>query len=142
MSAAELDVLYVSEIDRIERWRHEELERAGYDSDSALVLAASHEVDLHKAVRLLERGCTVARAAPPTGRRRRVSAPRFGASLVVLAVSAECRGHGTGIACVHPFARVEHHRRRADLHPLLRADAARRDRRGGRDRRDPVDAPW
>jgi predicted ATP-grasp superfamily ATP-dependent carboligase len=59
MSAAELDVLYVSEIDRIERWRHEELERAGYDSDSALVLAASHDVDLHKAVRLLERGCTV-----------------------------------------------------------------------------------
>jgi len=59
MSAAELEVLFVSEIDRIERWRHEELERAGYDSESALVLAASHDVDLHEAVRLLKRGCTV-----------------------------------------------------------------------------------
>jgi len=59
MSAAELEVLYVSEIDRIEQWRHEELGRAGYDPESALVLAASHDVDLHKAVGLLERGCSV-----------------------------------------------------------------------------------
>lgn len=59
MSAAELQTLYVSEIDRIERWRHEALERAGYDPESALVLAASHDVDLHAAVGLLERGCTV-----------------------------------------------------------------------------------
>ena len=59
MSAAELEMLYGTEIDRIERWRHEELERAGYDSESALVLAASHDVDLHDAVRLLKRGCTV-----------------------------------------------------------------------------------
>jgi hypothetical protein len=35
------------------------LERAGYDAESAAVLAASHEVDLHRAVSLLERGCTV-----------------------------------------------------------------------------------
>ena len=59
MSAAELEVLYVSEIDRIEQWRHEALERAGYDPESALVLAASHDVDLHQAVGLLERGCSV-----------------------------------------------------------------------------------
>ena len=59
MSAAELEVLYVSESDRIEQWRHEGLERAGYDPESALVLAASHDVDLHKAVGLLERGCSV-----------------------------------------------------------------------------------
>jgi hypothetical protein len=59
MSAAELETLYVSEMDRIERWRHQELERAGYDSESALVLAASHDVDLHDAVELLKRGCTV-----------------------------------------------------------------------------------
>ena len=59
MSAAELDVLYVSEIDRIEQWRHAELQRAGYDAESSLVLAASHDVDLHKAVSLLDRGCTV-----------------------------------------------------------------------------------
>ena len=59
MSAAELEVLYVSEIDRIEQWRHEALERAGYDPESALVLAASHDVDLHQAVGLLQRGCSV-----------------------------------------------------------------------------------
>jgi hypothetical protein len=59
MFAAELETLYASELDRVEQWRHEELERAGYDSESALVLAASHDVDLHQAVRLLRRGCTV-----------------------------------------------------------------------------------
>ena len=59
MSAAELETMYASEIDRIERWRHEELERAGYDPESALVLSASHDVDLHQAVNLLNRGCTV-----------------------------------------------------------------------------------
>src|SRR5439155_7704973 len=60
MSAAELETLfYVSEIDRIEQWRHDALERAGYDPESALVLAASHDVDLHAAVGLLESGCTV-----------------------------------------------------------------------------------
>jgi hypothetical protein len=59
MSAAELETLYGSEMDRIEQWRHQELERAGYDSESALVLAASHDVDLHDAIALLQRGCTV-----------------------------------------------------------------------------------
>ena len=59
MSAAELEVLDVTEIDRIEQWRHEALERAGYNPEAAIVLAASHDVDLHAAVTLLERGCTV-----------------------------------------------------------------------------------
>jgi hypothetical protein len=59
MSAAELETIYVSEIERIEQWRHEELSRAGYDAESAVVLAASHDVDLHEAVALLERGCSV-----------------------------------------------------------------------------------
>jgi hypothetical protein len=59
MSAAELETRFVTELDRIERWRHEELERAGYDPESALVLAASHDVDLRSAVNLLHRGCTV-----------------------------------------------------------------------------------
>jgi len=59
MSAAELELVYLSEIDRIEQWRHEELQRAGYDAESALVLAACHDVDLHGAVELLKRGCTI-----------------------------------------------------------------------------------
>ena len=60
MSAAELEVvLHSTEMDRIEQWRHEALERAGYDPEAAIVLAASHDVDLHSAVSLLERGCSV-----------------------------------------------------------------------------------
>lgn len=61
MSAAEaeLETYYTTEIIRIEQWRHEELERAGYDPESALVLAASHDVDLHGAVNLLRKGCSV-----------------------------------------------------------------------------------
>ncbi|MBA3434643.1 MAG: hypothetical protein H0U08_11185 [Actinobacteria bacterium] len=59
MSAAELETVFVSEMDRIEQWRHQELERAGYDPESALVLAASHDVDLHAAVDLMKRGCSI-----------------------------------------------------------------------------------
>ena len=59
MSAVELELVHSSERDRVERWRHEALERAGYDAEAAIVLAASHDVDLHDAVRLLERGCSV-----------------------------------------------------------------------------------
>jgi hypothetical protein len=59
MSAAELELMLVSEIDRVERWRQEALLRAGYDAESALVLAASHDIDLHEATELVERGCTV-----------------------------------------------------------------------------------
>jgi hypothetical protein len=59
MSAAELEILQIAEIDRVEHWRREELQRAGYDSESALVLAASHDVDLHRAVDLLRRGCSL-----------------------------------------------------------------------------------
>lgn len=59
MPAARLETLDVSELDRIERWRHEELERAGYDPKSAHVLAANHDIDLHEAVDLLRRGCSV-----------------------------------------------------------------------------------
>jgi hypothetical protein len=47
------------ELDRVEQWRLFTLERAGYDAESAALLAASPEVDLHRAVSLLERGCTV-----------------------------------------------------------------------------------
>ena len=47
------------EIEAVELWRLETLGRAGYDMESASVLAASHEVDLHLAVDLLERGCSI-----------------------------------------------------------------------------------
>ena len=57
MSAAEVEIYEETELDRIERWRAEELERAGYDPVDAGELAARHDVDLHLAVGLLERGC-------------------------------------------------------------------------------------
>jgi hypothetical protein len=47
------------EIDLVEQWRLDSLERAGYDAESAAVLAASPEVDLHRAVSLLQQGCSV-----------------------------------------------------------------------------------
>lgn len=59
MSAAELQERPDVEIELVEQWRVQSLSRVGYDLESATVLAASHEVDLHRAMRLLERGCPV-----------------------------------------------------------------------------------
>jgi hypothetical protein len=50
------------ELDRVEQWRLDSLARAGYDVESAAVLAASPEVDLHHAVSLLENGCPLSLA--------------------------------------------------------------------------------
>jgi hypothetical protein len=50
------------EVELVEQWRQDSLARAGYDSESAAVLAASPEVDLHRAVSLVENGCPVALA--------------------------------------------------------------------------------
>ncbi len=57
MPAAEVHLYDETEIERIERWRAEELERAGYDIAAAAKLAARHDVDLHLAVELIEQGC-------------------------------------------------------------------------------------
>jgi hypothetical protein len=47
------------EWDDIVSWRIERLLGAGYDDEAALVLALDRDVDLHQAVSLLERGCSV-----------------------------------------------------------------------------------
>ena len=57
MSTAELQEVQETEAERVERWRAEALERAGYDLSAAAVLAASSAVDLHRATDLLARGC-------------------------------------------------------------------------------------
>ena len=57
MSAAELDVRIETEIERIERWRVNELERAGYGPDEAAQLGVRPDVDLHLAIELIARGC-------------------------------------------------------------------------------------
>ena len=55
MSAVETYI--ETESERVERWRTDELLRVGYDFETAAVMAADHEVDLHAAVDLVERGC-------------------------------------------------------------------------------------
>lgn len=57
MSETEIYVLEDTELLRIEHWRTEELERAGYSRRAAGRLAARHDVDLHRAVELVRRGC-------------------------------------------------------------------------------------
>jgi hypothetical protein len=51
-------MLYDNELSQVERWRIDELERAGYDPRAAMTLAARHDVDLHRAVDLLHNGCS------------------------------------------------------------------------------------
>ena len=57
MAATDITLIDQTETERIERWRAEELERAGYEPRAAGRLAVRHDVDLHTAVDLLERGC-------------------------------------------------------------------------------------
>jgi hypothetical protein len=57
MPALELHLLPDNEMEKVEHWRAEELVRAGYDPSDAVALAARHDIDLHLAVRLVERGC-------------------------------------------------------------------------------------
>jgi hypothetical protein len=56
MAAAELTIVE-TEVERIERWRAEELERAGYEAAAASLLASRGDVDLHYAIDLLRAGC-------------------------------------------------------------------------------------
>lgn len=52
-----VDDIVETELERVERWRADELMRAGYDPAAALELAAAPHVDLHAATALLEHGC-------------------------------------------------------------------------------------
>jgi hypothetical protein len=56
MAAAEL-IQVDDEQERVELWRAQELERAGYAVKDAAALAQRTEVDLHYAVGLVTRGC-------------------------------------------------------------------------------------
>jgi hypothetical protein len=56
MAAAEL-TRQETEQERIERWRAEELERAGFEASAASLLATRADVDLHYAIDLLRHGC-------------------------------------------------------------------------------------
>ena len=56
MTAAEIQITE-TEAERVERWRAEELVRAGYAADTAHILAGRNDIDLHAAVELLGQGC-------------------------------------------------------------------------------------
>jgi hypothetical protein len=43
--------------DEVQRWRFERLRAAGYGRTAARVLSHRADVDLHRAVELIERGC-------------------------------------------------------------------------------------
>jgi hypothetical protein len=57
MTAAQIQI-EETEAERVERWRTEALEKAGYDAEGAAALAARNDVDLHRAISLLESGCS------------------------------------------------------------------------------------
>jgi len=53
-----VDEIVETEAERVERWRSEELIRAGFDPDSAQKLAADLAVDIRRAASMLEHGCS------------------------------------------------------------------------------------
>jgi hypothetical protein len=57
VAAAELDLDLDPEAERVLLWREEELERVGYERDTARDLAERTYVDLHLAMDLMRRGC-------------------------------------------------------------------------------------
>lgn len=56
MAAADVK-LAESELERIERWRSQALERGGYAPDAAHAIAARLDIDLHEAIDLVKAGC-------------------------------------------------------------------------------------
>jgi hypothetical protein len=56
MSATELNAVE-TESERVERWRAEALAKAGYDPQAARELASRPDIDLHRALELVEAGC-------------------------------------------------------------------------------------
>ncbi|HTR32387.1 MAG TPA: hypothetical protein VMH47_00785 [Gaiellaceae bacterium] len=63
MTTAETTPIVPTEQELVERWRAEELERAGYPEDTAAELAMRADVDLHRAIALLANGCSPELAA-------------------------------------------------------------------------------
>ena len=62
MAATELNPPVETETEKVERWRAEALEKVGYDLISARELATRSDIDLHRAIELVEAGCPPALA--------------------------------------------------------------------------------
>jgi hypothetical protein len=57
MAAAPPERAELEELTRIQRWRFQELMRAGYTLPDAVELALRTDIDLHWAISLVQRGC-------------------------------------------------------------------------------------
>ena len=57
MTAAQFEDLHTDEASEVLAWLFDALCRSGFDLDAAAVLAANVEVDLHRAIELVGRGC-------------------------------------------------------------------------------------
>jgi hypothetical protein len=57
MKMTAVEEIVETELERVERWRSEELMRAGYDPAAAQDLAVRLDIDLHTATELIARGC-------------------------------------------------------------------------------------
>jgi hypothetical protein len=58
-AAVEAVLVDDTEDERVIRWRLEQLAAAGYSWACAMVIAAKRDVDLHRAVGLVQQGCPV-----------------------------------------------------------------------------------
>jgi hypothetical protein len=63
MPTADTTTFRPTEQEIVERWRAQELERAGFTEDVAAELATRNDVDLHRAIELLNNGCSPELAA-------------------------------------------------------------------------------
>ncbi len=62
MPTAETNIK-ATEQELVERWRAEALERAGFPEDVAAELSMRADVDLHRAIALVDKGCSPELAA-------------------------------------------------------------------------------
>lgn len=58
MPTADLSPTQMTEQELVERWRAEELERAGFGPSDAAAIAARMDIDLHRAIELILKGCS------------------------------------------------------------------------------------
>ena len=62
MAPAEAISQVETERERVTQWRITQLAAAGYDGESALLIGIDWSIDLHRALDLLKRGCSVENA--------------------------------------------------------------------------------
>ena len=59
LAPAEVAIQVETERERVTQWRIAQLAAAGYDGESALLIGIDFSIDLHRALGLLKRGCSI-----------------------------------------------------------------------------------